>query len=302
MANSFQYAEYFSRMFGGIADEVSRVSLRSQILLRSSGITFDPEIKTVKVKTLDTSGNFDYDRANGYGHGDVHQGWNQYDVNFERGVRLGVDILDDFQTMRTNIADISENYLKHKDIPETDAVVFSRLAEQAGTVVDTDITATTDVVDLIEDAVLQQSEDEVSADEQKVLFVSSRISSMYSRQKLGSLSVSNTDTGLDLRVNNHNGIPFIVVPPARFADTVTLLNTGEGGYQIPSGAKQLNFILMSLNSGFVFSGYKNVRFTGMEVNTQTDESFMLSRHFYDAFVLENQAKGVYVSRAATAKA
>lgn len=297
-------AEIYTKLFASLADDAYRETLKSGILMRSGGLVqFDMDVKTVKMRTLETTGNLNYNRNDGYADGDVLQDWSTYVVENERGVRLKLDILDGAEALGLHIAEVADSYLRHKDVPEVDAVAFQKIAAQAGHVETADIVVgTTDAIAAMEAGLSQMRKDEISVGVPKVMFASSDFLAAYRLQKKDQLSFGVGDKDVNLISDRYNEVPLIEVPSARFADTVTLLNTGAGGYTIPSGAHQINFMIVALDAAFVFNAYKRIRYIPFEANQHSDHNLILSRHFYDAFVLSKKENGIYVHKAATANA
>lgn len=309
MANSISHAEIYTRLFAGLADEAYKAEAKSLALIRPANLinNFDEQVKTFKMRTLTTSGNYNYARATGggkgYTDGDITSGWNSYTVAIDRGVSLGLDILDSAEALMLQMAEVGDNYLRYQDIPETDAYVFAKIASKAGKTDTADVTTSTDVVALFETALTHMAKKEVSTAIPKIIYASPTTVAAYRNQMRTKLFVTNADMGMNTLVLNYNGIPIVEVPDGRFADTVTLLNTGTGGFSIPTGAKQLNFMIVALDAAFVFSAYsRRMRFIPWEQNKDSDNNILLSRHFYDAFVLDNRKDGVYVHKADTANA
>lgn len=322
MANSISHAEIYTRLFAGLADEAYKAEAKSLALIRPANLinNFDEQVKTFKMRTLTTSGNYNYARATGggkgYTDGDITSGWNSYTVAIDRGVSLGLDILDSAEALMLQMAEVGDNYLRYQDIPETDAYVFAKIASKAGKTDTADVTTSTDVVALFETALTHMAKKEVSTAIPKIIYASPTTVAAYRNQMRTKLLVTNADMGMNTLALNYNGIPIVEVPDGRFADTVTLLNTGTGGFSIPEtiqadaeatppvvgseGAKQLNFMIVALDAAFVFSAYsRRMRFIPWEQNKDSDNNILLSRHFYDAFVIDNRKHGVYVHKAKT---
>lgn len=307
MANTITNAEIYVNTFMGLSEMAYKENSKSMILNRPGMIgAYDAEVKTVKLRNLTTSGNLNYDRDTGYKMGSVNNTWESYTVSIERSVKLPLDILDGMQAMQLNIQQVADYYLKQQDIPEVDAVAFQKIASGAGTKVEADIvttgSSTSDVVSLFEAGLSTLRDNEIGITEQKIIFANPDVVSLYRKQMFGKLSLANNVNGIAVNGLYYGDCPIVEVPKSRFWDTVTLLNTGAGGYSIPNGAKQLNFMIVTLSAAAVFNAYVGMRYLDYRYSETADNNLLMGRRHYDAFVIKGKSKGVYVHKAATAKA
>lgn len=306
MANSITNAEIYVNTFMGLSEMAYKENSKSMILNRPGMIgAYDAEVKTVKIRNLTTSGNTDYSRATGYVTGSVNNSWESYTVGVERGVKLPLDILDGMQAMQLNIQQVGEVYLREHDIPEVDAVAFQKISAGAGTTEAADLKLTagteTDVVDLLEKALTTLRNEEIGSFEDKVIFASPDFVSLYKKQIFDKIMLANGTRGIAMDGLYYGNIPVIEVPKPRFYDTITLTASGAGGYTIPSGAKPLNFMIVTLSAAAVFNAYVGMRYLDYRYSELADNNLLMGRRHYDAFVIKGKKKGVYVHKAATAK-
>lgn len=236
---------------------------------------------SVKVYKINTSKMNDYDRAGTGGkasrYGDV-QGLDatteEMILKKDRSFTYAIDKLDSDETKRTlQAASSLERQTREVVIPEVDAYVYGVMATSAGTK-DTGAALTPDTVyDKVLDATKVLDDAEVP-ETQRVLIVSPDI---YKMMKQSKDVVLNSDIGENMRLRGViaelDGMQVIKVPANRLPE---------------------KFCFMVCHPSATVAPVKLEDYTIHQNPPGINGDLVEGRICYDAFVLENKAKAIYV--------
>ena len=294
------FAEKATKYLSVLDEIYVRESLTA--ILEKPGVKFDGT-KTVKLPKISMDGAGDYDRDEGYAQGSVSVSYENHVLEFDRGRKFRIDVVDDdeaaFELFRTAVTE----YVRTKEIPETDAIRFSRLCKYAGKVIESDTFESP--VALYDDAEQYLTDAEVtggnlimycSAEFYKALKNDPKIQRRMNSETLIKRKITSIDEVTEI----------IVVPKNRFYDVIELLdgradNAKAGGYKVtPSVSKEINFILFPKPSPEAITKRKNTKVITPEVNQSADAYDVMYRAFHDLIVAENKRKAIYVHKKATA--
>ncbi|MEG0475028.1 MAG: hypothetical protein RR548_04945 [Carnobacterium sp.] len=296
------FAEKATKFLSVLDQIYARESLTS--MLETSGVKFDGT-KTVKYPKISMDGAGDYDRDAGYAQGSVSVEYESKVLEFDRGRKFRIDVLDDdeaaFELFRTAVTE----YVRTKEIPETDAIRFSRLCTYAGKTVASD--TFTSPVDLYDDAEQYLTDAEVtsgdlimycSAEFYKALKNDPKIQRRINSEKVIQRNVTSIDEVTEI----------IKVPRSRFYDVIELLDgktAGKtaGGFKYTVGTShEVNFILLPKSVAKAITKRKNTKIINPDVNQSADAYDVMYRTFHDLIVDDNKKKAIYVHKKATALA
>lgn len=289
--------------FLSVLDEIyARESLTA--MLEQPGVKFDGT-KTVKLPKISMDGAGDYDRDTGYAQGGVSVSYESHVLEFDRGRKFRIDVIDDdeaaFELFRTAVTE----YVRTKEIPETDAIRFSRLCKYAGKTIESDTFESP--VSLYDDAEQYLTDAEVtsgdlimycSAEFYKALKNDSKIQRRMNSETIIKRKVTSIDEVTEI----------ITVPRKRFYDVIELLDgrtSGEtaGGFKYTvNTSKEINFILLPKSVSKAITKRKNTKVINPEVNQEADAYDVMYRTFHDLIVEENKRPAIYVHKKATALA
>lgn len=295
MANSIALAEKFLPILDGI---YQRESLTARLLGANSLIRFNGANKVSIFKT-DMSGLADYSRANGFVNGDVNAGWEDYTLTKDRGIGLGVDRMDNEETLGMAFGTLAGEFMRTKEIPELDAYRFAAMASASGvSTASADITVgSTDVPALIDAAEQQMGDDEVPY-EGRLLYVSEKA---YAGLKSKITRILANENGVNHEVEVYDGMPIIRVPQVRFNTAVTLFDGSENfGYAPTAGGYKINFMIIHPSAVLPVVKHDIVKIFSPDENQTADKWLFQTRVYHDCFVLDNKVKGIYVHKASTA--
>lgn len=297
MANNIQLATKFLPVIDGI---YKRESLTERLLGLNPAIRFT-DVNKVKIFKTDMDGLGDYSRQNGYPKGSVASGWEEYTLTKDRGIDLGVDRMDNEETLGLAFGTLVGEFMRTKVNPELDAYRFAAMASTVG--VDgasADITVgTTDVPGLIDTAEMSMGDNEVPEDG-RILYVSEKayagIKAKIERRLMNEYDVQR-------EVEFFNNMRVIRVPKGRFNTGITLNDGTENfGYTVTSGSYPINFMIIAPSAVFPVVKFDLPKIFSPDENQTADKWKFQLRVYHDMFVLENKVKGVYVHKAATPNA
>ena len=295
MANSITLAEKFLPILDGV---YKRESLTARLLGANALIRFNGANKVSIFKT-DMDGFGDYSRANGFVNGSVTAGWEDYTLTKDRGIGLGVDRMDNEETLGMAFGTLAGEFARTKEVPELDAYRFAAMAGTSGiSSANADITVgTTDVPDLIDTAEMTMGDDEVPY-EGRVLFVSEKC---YAGLKAKITRYLANENGVQREVETYNGMEVVRVPQNRFNTAVTLYDgTSNFGFAPTAGGYKINFMIVHPSAVLPVVKHDIVKVFSPDENQTADKWLFQVRVYHDMFVLDNKVKGIYMHRAATA--
>ena len=285
-----------------LLDEVYKYSSRSAIL-------DNPNVQfvggnAVKVYKTSMDGLADYSRNGGYVNGAVNGVWETMTLSQDRGRSFQVDAMDNEETLDLAFGTLAGEFVRTKVVPEIDAYTFAALAGATGIQsANADITVgTTDVPGLIDAATKAMNEEEVP-EEGRILFVSE---TAYEGLKVKiARFTENGERNIYNGVEAYNGMRVIRVPQTRFYTAITQYDgttAGQtaGGYiGTPSTGYNINFLMVHPSAVLKVMKHVLPRIFTPAQNLLADAYKFDYRAYWDAFVYENKAKGVYLHRAAT---
>ena len=199
---------------------------------------------------------------------------------------------------------LAGEFLRTQVIPEVDAIRFAKLASTTGISAATaaDISASTNVADLLDEALYTMDEDEVPA-EGRIAFVSE---AAYRRLK-GNLTryLLNDQTGVNTNVEMYNDLRIVRVPQARFNTAITLrdgITSGQeaGGFTPTAGGYKINFLVVHPSAVVQVIKHAVPRIFSPEVNQSADAWMFQYRVYHGIDVLDNKVAGIYLHRGSTA--
>lgn len=295
MPNSITLAEKFLPILDGV---YKRESLTARLLGANALIRFNGANKVSIFKT-DMDGFGDYSRANGFVNGSVTAGWEDYTLTKDRGIGLGVDRMDNEETLGMAFGTLAGEFARTKEVPELDAYRFAAMAGTSGiSSANADISVgTTDVPDLIDTAEMTMGDDEVPY-EGRVLFVSEKC---YAGLKAKITRYLANENGVQREVETYNGMEVVRVPQNRFNTAVTLYDgTSNFGFAPTAGGYKINFMIVHPSAVLPVVKHDIVKVFSPDENQTADKWLFQVRVYHDMFVLDNKVKGIYMHRAATA--
>ena len=288
MPNSIALAEKFLPILDGI---YKRESLTARLLGANALIRFDGANKVSIFKT-ELDGLADYSRANGFVNGSVTAGWESYTLSKDRGVGLGVDRMDNEETLGMAFGTLAGEFMRTKEIPELDAYRFAKMASANGiTSASAAITVgTTDVPGLIDAAEQAMGDDEVPY-EGRILFVSEKA---YAGLKAKITRYLRNEGEVQRNVEMYNDMEVVRVPQSRFNTAVTLYDgTTNFGFAPTAGGYKINFMIVHPSAVLPIVKHDIVRIFSPDEYQQADKWVFQTRVYHDLFVLDQKVKGIY---------
>lgn len=291
--NSFALAEKYLP----ILDEVyKRESLTARLDAANERVRFIGA-KTIQLykTTMDGLGN--YSRNNGFVTGSVNGLWEPHELTQDRGRSFMIDVMDNDETLGMAFGTLVGEFVRTHVVPELDAYRFAKYAGEAGLSASADLTSSTNVADLIDEAEEKMGDAEVPRDG-RILFVSE---AAYKQLKGNITRYLANETGVNRNIEMYNDMEVVRIPKGRFNTAITL-NDGtsatDGGYEI--GGKPINFMILHPSAVVQVTKHVVPRIFSPQVNQQADSWKFDYRVFHDAFVEDNKVNGIYLHSAATA--
>lgn len=298
-ANSISLAQRYLPMLDEVYKDTSRT-----VILDNPNVEFVGG-NAVKVYKTSMDGLADYGRNTGYVNGAVNGTWETMTLSQDRGRSFQIDRMDNEETLDLAFGTLAGEFIRTKVVPEVDAYTFAKICGASGIQsANADITiGTTDVPGLVDTATRALNEAEVP-EEGRILFMSETAYQGF-KDKISRFTM-NGEERIYNWIEVYNGMRVIRVPQTRFYTAITQYDgttAGQtaGGYiGTASTGYPINFLM--LHPSAVLKVMKHVlpRIFTPDVNQTADAWKFDYRAYWDTFVYENKAQGIYLHRAATA--
>lgn len=258
--------------------------------------------KTVMIPELEISGLGDYDRDSGFVQGTITVTNRPVVLSMDRGRSFQLDREDNDETGIADLAgQIMGEFVRTKVVPEVDAYCLSKLARYA---MDNNQTITgtpaSQAYKMFTEAV-SKSQSVVGYDEDLVAFVDGTFwTALQTTSEMSRLlTVTNFKKGdVDFEVKSINGIPILPVPDSRMKTEYHFLSgsAGEesGGFVPTATAKKIGLLLMPKRAASLVKKTDQVRTFEPARNLNADAWKFDYRLYYDLFIRNSLAGGIYV--------
>lgn len=244
---------------------------------------------------IETSGLGDYSRTTGYPDGSVSVGWKSAQFNYDRGVKIQIDAMDDQETFNIAAGKAGADLQRTRVAPEADAFTFATLAGLEGVTAPAaaDLDTTAKFLAALRVAVDQMDNDEVPA-EGRYLYATPTLIN----------GIQDLDTTKSKAI--FDGFAKVIkVPKTRFISAIELLSgraddSYAGHYKPASGAKWLNFMIVYKPALIKYDKHVASALIPPELNQQADAYLLKYRKYGIVDAYENQRAGIYVHSSNTA--
>lgn len=303
-------------------DKVYKQESRSAILDGNKDLIKFVGAKTVKIAKYSSTGLGNYQRANtpvagnyggdGHGTGDVvgtgygyPQGaasvtWEEFTISNDRAVQLRIDLFDDEETGGLAVAMATTEETRTTVVPEVDAYVFSKIAENAGIVSNSPINMSATLgmgaqdgpIARLNEAFLWLEENEVPAEEQVIFCSPTFYNKLRSTNELiRTLTQSEYAKNVKFTMGEYEDRPIISVPTRRFRTLIDLYP--EGGYGWKQGSQEIDFIVCAKSAVYHVTKYDKVRVIEPKAVQDFDGYKVNVRVYHDVFVPDNKRCAIY---------
>ena len=288
MANSIALAEKFLPILDGV---YKRESLTERLLGANALIRFDGANKVSIFKTA-MDGLADYSRANGFVAGSVTSGWEDYTLTKDRGVELGIDRMDNEETLGMAFGTLAGEFARTKEVPELDAYRFAAMASASGIGSASAALSTSANTIAAIDVASEKMDDEEVPYEGRMIFVTPAI---YTLLKGGiTRMVMNNDPNVNNFIEMYNDMQVIRVPQSRFNTAVTLYDGSSNfGFAPTAGGHKINFMIVHPSAVLPVVKHEIVKVFSPDENQKADKWLFQVRIYHDMFVLDQKVKGIY---------
>lgn len=263
----------------------------------TADLTADPELvrsganaKEILIPTIEVSGLGDYDRNAGYVSGSVSVGWETKAFEYDRGLKLMVDEMDNQETFDIAAGKAGAELERTQVAPENDAYTFAKIAGITGISKATPATLADGAAFLaaLDAAMTEMDDDEVPA-EDRILYATPTLIN----------SVRNLDTNKSREVLDSFAV-IKKVPQSRFYTSIDMLDgktSGEeaGGYVItPVTGKNINFLIVHKPAVIKYDKHVVSAVIPPAQNPDADAYIIKYRKYGIVEVFTNKVAGIYL--------
>ncbi len=294
MANNITLAKNYTALL----DEVF------QLASVSAGLSGDPAMtlagasaREILYPEIETEGLGDYSRSKGYQDGGVNVGWKSAEFNYDRGIKMQIDAMDNQETFNIAAGKAGADLQRTRVAPEADAFTFATLAGLEGvTVADAEnITSAAGFLAALRLAVDTLDNDEVPAEGRYLFATPALLNSLEDLDSYKSTKV----------LANFSVVK--KVPKKRFMTAIDLLGGNgtedkAGHYKPASDAKFLNFMVVYKPALIKYDKHVAGKLISPDNNQQADAFLLKYRKYGIVDAYFNQRAGIYVAPSNTAAA
>ena len=235
----------------------------------------------------------DYSRNSGYVSGDVTVTNEVVEFNYDRGRKFTVDAMDNAETAGIAFGSLASQFIRQKVVPELDAFRFASYAGTSNVLSDSAaLTTGAGVIAALEAGTQAMDEEEVP-ESGRILFITPTLETLI--HSLDTTKSREILARFDETVR---------VPQRRFYSAIDLADgttSGEeaGGYSKASGAKDLNFMIITRGAVMQYTKHTVSKVFSPEENQNADGWAFVYRAYGLCDVYDNKVKGIYVSKSTT---
>nr|DAR68660.1 MAG TPA: major capsid protein [Caudoviricetes sp.] len=261
---------------------------------------------TVRMPRISTTGMARYDRDNGFNQGAVTLTYDDYKLTQDRGRTFHLDSMDvDESNFIASAGNVMGEFQRLQVIPEVDAYRYSRiaaLAKGASRTTDGFTPSETNILAQL-DKEITDLQDTIGESEPLLILMATPIRTVLNNVKNieRHLDVTQFKAGaIDTKVKTYNEIPIFSVPSLRMK-TAYVFNDGKttgqeaGGFKADTGAKSINWIIISRRAPIAISKTDKVRIFAPDVNQKADAWKLDYRKFHDLWIPRNKLAGVWAN-------
>lgn len=272
-------------------DELFRQESKTNVLESSANVVrMGTNANEILIPKYDMDGLGDYSRTEGYADGSANLEWESRTFNYDRGRTFTVDAMDDEETINMSFGLLASQFMKHKVVPELDAVRFATYASaKNATKTQETLTDGEAVCSSILAASSAMDEAEVSA-ESRYLFITPTL-----HNAIKALDTYKSKSMLE----GFAGI--IDVPQVRFYTSVDLLDgrtENIGGYRKGTKGNNINFLMIYKPAVLQFTKHVVSKVIAPSENQTMDAWKFFYRAYGLTDALDNGAKGIFCSYSA----
>ena len=261
---------------------------------------------TVRMPRISTTGMARYDRDEGFNQGSVTLSYDDYKLTQDRGRTFQLDSMDvDESNFIASAGTVMGEFQRLHVVPEVDAYRYSRiaaLAKNAHRMTDGFTPSETNILAQL-DKEITDLQDAIGEAEQLVILMATPIRTVLNNVKNieRRLDVTQFKAGeINTKVKTYNEIPIFSVPSLRMK-TAYVFNDGKttgqeaGGFKADTGAKAINWIIISRHAPIAISKTDKVRIFTPDVNQKADAWKLDYRKFHDLWIPTNKLAGVWAN-------
>jgi len=292
MANQIVLAKNYTNLL----DEVFKLASVTADLSGDPAMTREgANAREILYPEIETDGLGDYSRTNGYQDGGVNVSWKSAEFNYDRGIKMQIDAMDNQETFNIAAGRAGATLQRTRVAPEADAFTFATLAGLEGvTVADAaDISSATDFLAALRLAVDTLDDDEVPAEGRYLYATPALLNSLEDLDSYKSKAV----------LDNFSVVK--KVPKTRFMTAIDLLGGNgtedkAGHYKPAEGAKFLNFMVIYKPALIKYDKHVAGKLISPDDNQQADAFLLKYRKYGIVDAYFNQRAGIYVASSNTA--
>ena len=283
-----------AKNYTSILDEVyQNASVTADLTSDNTMVRAGANANEIVYPQISVSGLGDYSRNSGYTDGSVNLEWITSKFNYDRGIKISVDVMDNEESRDIAFTMAGSELMRTKVAPEADAFVFATLAGIEGISKATPATYAdaTEFLNALIIAKNKMDEDEVP-EEGRILYATP--------------TLLNGVMALDTTKSREILATFAVkkkVPQSRFYTAIDLLDGKSpseeaGHYKKATEGKDINFMIVHKPAVIKFDKHTVSDIIPASANPSADADIAKYRKYGIVDVFKNKVAGIYLSHKA----
>lgn len=244
----------------------------------------------VKLPSMSMDGLGDYDRANGYAHGDVALTWVTRQLTMDRSQSFNIDSMDDLEAMQVPMGNLLAEFMRTKVIPELDAYRFAKIAQGAvaGNRANGTLSTGDDVLSAINAGIVALDNEEVPR-EGRVLFCTPAVLQLLKDKVGANRFYTSQDANIGRDITMFDGMQVVVVPQQRF-----YLGWQKAEHGFINEGSRINFMIVAKEAVIPVVKHNPARIWTPAENQDADGYKIAYRIYHDCFLKPNKESGIYI--------
>ena len=286
-------------------DAVYKAEAVSSMLRKESQFVKFVGSKTVKIAKMAFGGLGNYyrnnlgdDRVAGTATGVGYQGknatltWEEHTISMDRAAKYAIEKFDDEESGGLLVGHALTEINRTQIIPEVDAYCMSKIFQNAGKVVNE--ASNGKPLEALNAALTYEGKNEIPENGQLIFMSFDYLNALRNTTELTKfMQQGDFSKDVSFRMTSYEGRKLVLVPPARFATEYVF---GEEGYARTASAKDIDFIVMPLDSVTHVVKFQQTKILSGDIAiamSNMDGFVILARIYHDVFVLDNKRIAIY---------
>lgn len=253
----------------------------------------------VRIPYINMSGFKDHSRNGGFNSGSAENNFMEKELKFDRDIEFFVDEMDvDESNYALTAANVTNEFIKKKAIPETDCYRFSKLYAdfvELGGVASTVALTAANILDQFDNMMMEMDDDEVP-EEGRILYTIPTVYKLFkdAEKIMRTIETTGNNDTIKRNIKSLDDVKIKKIPSKRMMTAYDF----SDGYAPAATAKQMNMILVHPDSIIAADKHSYIKLWPEGTHTKGDGWLYQTRKYGDLFVIDTRMEGIKINLAA----